>query len=64
MPMTQKEMVKLLSKHGFYEVKNAGKGSHIKMMKEGLPRPIIIPHGELNKFTEEGILKSVGLFKK
>lgn len=60
MPMTQKEMVKLLKKAGF-RVMDGGKGSHIKMTKEGLKRPIIIPHGELNKFTELGILKSAGL---
>lgn len=34
MPMTQKEMVKLLKKHGFAEIKG-GKGSHIKMTKPG-----------------------------
>lgn len=60
MPMTQKEMVKLLKTAGFYVV-DGGKGSHVKMAKEGLKRPIIILHGELNKFTELGILKSAGL---
>lgn len=60
MPMTQEEMIKLLIKHGFTKVKG-GKGSHVKMIKENLKRPIIIPHGELNKFTEKGILKDAGL---
>lgn len=60
MPMTQEEMIKLLTKHGFMKVKG-GKGSHVKMIKENLKRPIIIPHGELNKFTEKGILKDAGL---
>ena len=60
MPMTQAEMVKLLKKHGFKEVEG-GKGSHIKMKKPGLKRPIIIPHGELKKGTENGILKDAGL---
>lgn len=60
MPMTQDEMVKLLKKHGF-KVADGGKGSHIKMTKPGLLRPIIIPHGELKKGTERGILKEAGL---
>lgn len=60
MPMTQDEMVKLLKKHGFTKVKG-GKGSHVKMTKHGQLRPIIIPKGELNKFTERGILKDAGL---
>lgn len=46
MPMTQAEMVKPLKKHGFKEVES-GKGSHIKLKKTGLKRPIIVPHGEL-----------------
>lgn len=60
MPMTQEQMIKLLKEHGFTQVKG-GKGSHVKMTKENLRRPIIIPHGELNKFTEKGILKDAGL---
>lgn len=60
MPMTQNEMVKLLKKHGFIKV-DGGKGSHVKMTKPGLPRPIIIPHGELKKGTERGILRDAGL---
>ena len=55
MPMTQEEMVKLLKKYGFTLCKG-GKGSHVKMKKPGQKRPIIIPKGELNKFTEKGIL--------
>ena len=60
MPMTQDEMVKLLKKNGF-EVVKGDKGSHVKMTKPGLKRPIIIPHGELQKGTERGILKDAGL---
>ena len=48
MPMTQKEMVKLLKQHGFVEVKSEGKGSHIKMKKPGV-RSIPVPKGELKK---------------
>ena len=60
MPMTQQDMVKLLRSYG-YEVVKGGKGCHIKMTKPGLKRPIIIPHGELQKGTERGILKEAGL---
>lgn len=47
-------------KNGF-EVVKGDKGSHVKMTKPGLKRPIIIPHGELQKGTERGILKEAGL---
>lgn len=60
MTRTQYEMVKLLKKHGFIKVEG-GKGSHVKMIKPGFPRPIIIPHCELKKGTERGILKEAGL---
>jgi predicted RNA binding protein YcfA (HicA-like mRNA interferase family) len=57
--MTQKEMVKLLTKHGWHQAAG-GKGSHQKMDKPG-ERPITIPHGELNKYTERAIKKEAGL---
>lgn len=59
MPMTQKEMVKLLKTNGWAKT-IGGKGSHIKMSKLG-KRPITVPHGELNKFTERAIKKEAGL---
>ncbi|KRM93554.1 hypothetical protein FC56_GL000267 [Lentilactobacillus senioris DSM 24302 = JCM 17472] len=59
MPMTQKAMVKLLKSHGWTKT-DGGKGSHIKMDKPGF-RPITVPHGELNKYTERGIKKEAGL---
>lgn len=60
MPMTQKEMIKLLKKKGWTETPNEGKGSHIKMKKEG-QRSITVPKGELKKGTERAILKQAGL---
>lgn len=59
MPMTQKEMVKLLQAMGWTKT-SGGKGSHIKMEMPG-KRPITVPHGELNKYTERGIKKDAGL---
>lgn len=60
MPMTQREMIKLLKKYGYVEVKSEGKGSHIKMKKQGA-KSIPIPKGELKKGTERQILKEAGL---
>lgn len=59
MPMTQKEMVKLLTANGWTKTKG-GKGSHVKLEKAG-ERPITIPHGEINKYTERSIKKQAGL---
>ncbi|GBD58197.1 type II toxin-antitoxin system HicA family toxin [Tetragenococcus halophilus] len=52
-------MVKYLTKNGWTIVPKQGKGSHVKMCKSN-SRPIIIPHGELNEYTERGILKQAG----
>ncbi len=52
-------MVKLLSANGWTKTKG-GKGSHIKLEKKG-QRPIIVPHGEINKYTERTIKKQAGL---
>ncbi|AMV60667.1 type II toxin-antitoxin system HicA family toxin [Pediococcus damnosus] len=59
MPMTQKQMVKLLKINGWIK-SSGGKGSHIKMSKP-VKRPITVPHGELNKFTERAIKKEADL---
>jgi predicted RNA binding protein YcfA (HicA-like mRNA interferase family) len=53
-------MVKFLQNHGFEKVPG-GKGSHIKMTKPGITRPITVPHGELKRGTERGIMKEAGL---
>ncbi len=54
-----KRMVKLLKSKGWIKT-DGGKGSHIKMEMPG-KRPITVPHGELNKYTERGIRKEAGL---
>lgn len=59
MPMTQKEMIKLLTANGWTKTKG-GKGAHVKLEKAG-ERPITIPHGEINKYTERSIKKQAGL---
>ena len=62
MPMTSKEMVKFLRKHGFVEVPG-GKGSHRKYYNPKTGRITQVPfHSkELRKGTEQVILKQAGL---
>ena len=55
MPMTSTEMIRLLLKNGFIQVKG-GKGSHKKFFN-----PITDHRKELKKGTEQAILKQAGL---
>lgn len=61
MPLTPKEMVKLLEKNGF--VKISQNGSHLKMRNEKTGKQVEVPmHSkELKKGLEHGILKQAGL---
>lgn len=61
MPMTSKEMIQLLKKHGFKIVSQSG--SHIKMRNDKTGRWTTVPyHGtDLKKGTEQTILKQAGL---
>lgn len=61
MPLTPKEMVKLLKKNGFVEVSQ--KGSHLKMRNDETGKQVEVPmHSkELKKGLEQGILKQAGL---
>lgn len=56
MPLTAKEMIKLLLKHGYEEIKGQGKGSHRKL-KKGSKMAIVPFHGELKKGMERKLLK-------
>jgi len=60
MPMTQREMIKLLKEHGGKEISGGGKGSHAKV-KMSNSQMIIVPKGELKKGTERQLLKQAGL---
>lgn len=60
MPLTDKEMIRILKKEGWTVGTKKGKGSHTRMFKSGY-RPITIPHGELAKGTEHSIKKQAGL---
>ncbi|MEO1780988.1 type II toxin-antitoxin system HicA family toxin [Enterococcus diestrammenae] len=61
MPMTPKQMVKLLKKNGFKKVSQ--NGSHAKYYNPNTKRTTIVAmHNEdLDKGTESAILKQAGL---
>lgn len=61
MPLTPKEMIKLLKKHG-YEIKSQS-GSHVKMFNPKTNVTTIVPmHTKaMSKGTERNILKQAGL---
>ncbi len=61
MPMTPREMVRLLIQNGFVEVSQ--NGSHKKLFNETTNKTIIVPYHskELKKGLEQSILKQAGL---
>lgn len=63
MPMTSKQMIKLLKANGFKEVRQ--NGSHKFFVNEETKRSTTVPDhsGDLNPNTERAILKQAGLTK-
>ena len=61
MPMTPREMVRLLIQNGFVEVSQ--NGSHKKLFNETTNKTIIVPYHskELKKGLEQSLLKQAGL---
>lgn len=61
MPMSSKEMIKLLKKNGFREV--GQNGSHMKLENVETKRTVIVPYHskDLKKGLEQAILKQAGL---
>nr|DAH19188.1 MAG TPA: putative RNA binding protein [Caudoviricetes sp.] len=60
MPMTPKQMIKLLKKNGFYEVSQ--NGSHKKFRDDNEHQTIVPLHNkDLGKGLEDAILKQAGL---
>jgi mRNA interferase HicA len=61
MPMTPREMIKLLKKNGFEEISQ--NGSHVKLKNEETGRTVIVPYHskDLKKGLEQAILKQAGL---
>ncbi|NGX61807.1 MAG: hypothetical protein K940chlam9_01296 [Chlamydiae bacterium] len=63
MPVSEKDLRKLFRQAGYEVVPGAGKGSHWKLKKKGLPTVVIPNHKELATGTEHSlrkILRKVG----
>ena len=61
MPMSPKEIIKLLKKNGFQEVSQ--NGSHVKLRNPETRRTVVVPYHfkDLKKGLEQAILKQAGL---
>lgn len=61
MPLTPKEMIKLLKKNGFRQINQ--NGSHVKLKNERTGRQVIVPYHSkaMKKGLEQAILKEAGL---
>ena len=61
MPMTPREMIRLLNKYGYIEISQ--NGSHKKMYNKELNKTIIVPYHskELKRGLEQGILKQADI---
>lgn len=61
MPITPREMIKLLKKNGFVEVRQ--NGSHVFMENPQTKRQTVVPYHNkaLKTGTEQAILKQAGL---
>jgi predicted RNA binding protein YcfA (HicA-like mRNA interferase family) len=61
MPLTPKEMIKLLKQNGFRQVSQ--NGSHVKLKNVITKRQVIVPYHSkaMKKGLEQAILKEAGL---
>lgn len=61
MPMTSREMIKFLKKHGFITISQSG--SHVKMRNPDTGKTVIVPYHskDLKKGMEQTILSQAGL---
>ena len=61
MPMTSKEMLKLLKENGFDVISQ--NGSHVKLKNPETGKTVIVPYHskDLKKGLEQAILKQAGL---
>jgi len=61
MPLTPKQLVKILKQNGFEEITQ--RGSHLKMKNPITNKTVIVPmhDKDLKKGTEQGILKDAGI---
>jgi len=61
MPLTSREMIKKLKKHGFEIVSQ--NGSHVKLVNNKTNKTVIVPYHckDLKKGLEQAILKQAGI---
>lgn len=61
MPMTPREMIKLLEQNGFKQISK--NGSHVKLKNDKTNRQTIVPYHNkaLKKGLEQAILKQAGV---
>ncbi len=59
MAISGKQMRKLFEEIGYKIVKGGGKGSHMKLIKQGSPMIIIPYHKELTKGMEHSLRKKL-----
>ena len=61
MPLTPREMIKLLKRNGFREVSQ--NGSHVKLRNQRTGKQVIVPYHSkaMKKGLEQAILKEAGL---
>lgn len=61
MPMSPKEMLKLLKENGFEEISQ--NGSHVKLKNQETGKTVIVPYHskDLKRGLEQAILKQAGL---
>lgn len=61
MPMTPREIIKLLKKNGFEEI--GQNGSHVKLLNSETRRTVVVPYHskDLKKGMEQAILNQAGL---
>lgn len=63
MPMTAKQMVRLLKKNGCIELRQTGSHKVFYCPETRAIIPVPMHNRDLKKGTEQAILKSAGLFK-
>ena len=63
MPMTAKQMIKLLKKNGFEEVRQVGSHKQFANKKTGRKTTVTFHIGDLPIGTERSILKQAGIKK-
>lgn len=61
MPMTAKQMVKLLKENGFKKIRQRGSHQFFRNEETGRRTTVPMHNGDLDKGTEDAILKQAGL---